>query len=105
VRHAIESMHQHGAVAVETDVPDLEALLQGSSVIDAEFKFDLIDYLAQYPKAPVKSIADILASGRYHPSLESGLKRRNAIEARDTDAYRRALAKRSAVQNAVVSTM
>jgi amidase len=86
-------------------VPNLEEMLQGSSVIDAEFKFDLIDYLAQYPNAPVKSIADILESGRYHPSLGAGLRRRNAIEARDTDAYRRALAKRSAVQQAVVSTM
>jgi Asp-tRNA(Asn)/Glu-tRNA(Gln) amidotransferase A subunit family amidase len=105
VRDAVARMRRLGADTVEIDVPDLEELLQDSSVIDAEFKFDLIDYLAQYPNAPVKSIADILESGRYHPSLERGLKRRNAVEARDTDAYRRALAKRAAVQRAVVSVM
>lgn len=105
VRLAIESMHQHGAETLEVVVPDLEELLQGSSVIDAEFKFDLMDYLARYPNAPVRSLAEILASGRYHPSLEGGLRRRNAIAARETDAYRRARAKRSAVHQAVVATM
>jgi Asp-tRNA(Asn)/Glu-tRNA(Gln) amidotransferase A subunit family amidase len=105
VRGAIESMRKRGAAVVEVGMPNLEEMLQGSSVIDAEFKFDLMDYLAQYPNAPVSSIADILKSGRYHPSLEGSLKRRNAIESRETEAYRRARAKRSAVQQAVLATL
>src|SRR5207248_560367 len=103
VRHSIESMRRHGAETFEVVVQDLEGLLQGSSLIDAEFKFDLLDYLARYPNAPVHSLTDILDSGRYHPSLEGGLRRRNAVEARETDAYRRARAQRSAVHQAVIT--
>ena len=40
--------------------PGLDELLQNTSVINAEFKFDLLDFLAKYPAAPVHSLGEIL---------------------------------------------
>ena len=47
--------------------------MRGSSVIDAEFKFDLIDYLARCPNAPVHSLGEILDRGEYAAALEAML--------------------------------
>ena len=105
VRKAIEAMQKQGADTIEVTVPGLEDLVRGSGVIDAEFKFDLMDYLSRSPNAPVRSLADILARGAYHASLEASFKRRNAVEARETEAYRRSRVKRDAVRAVVVATM
>jgi amidase len=105
VRAAIESMKKAGAEPIEITVPGLEEQMQGSSVINAEFKFDLFDYLAHFPNAPVHSLADILASGRYDSSLEANFRTRNRPEARDTDDYRRAMVKRNAVRQLVLSAL
>ena len=105
VRKAIDAMQNQGADTSEVAVPGLEDLSRGSSVIDAEFKFDLMDYLSRSPNAPVRSLADILARGAYHASLEASFKRRNAVEARETEAYRRSRVKRDAVRAVVVATM
>ena len=105
VRKAIDAMQKQGADTIEVTVPGLEDLVRGSGVIDAEFKFDLMDYLSRSPNAPVRSLADILARGAYHASLEASFKRRNAVEARETEAYRRSRVKRDAVRAVVVATM
>jgi amidase len=105
VRRALDEMKKQGAEIVEMDVPGLEELIDGSSVIDAEFKFDLIDYLAQFPNAPAHSLADIIDRGLYHAELETTFKRRNAGEARETDAYRRARIRRDTLRALVLGEM
>lgn len=105
VRAALEQMRQLGAEIVEVDVPGLDSLLHGSSVITYEFKFDFIDYLAATPGAPVGSLQDILDRGLYHAALESRYRARNRVERRDSDAYRAALAKRSSVREAVIAAL
>jgi Asp-tRNA(Asn)/Glu-tRNA(Gln) amidotransferase A subunit family amidase len=105
VRKALEAMHNDGASIVEAPIPTLEAALQGSSVINAEFKFDFQDYLARYPNAPVHSLTDILERGDYHVALEPGFKQSNAVEGRDTEAYRTALRKRGEVLGLVVAAL
>jgi Asp-tRNA(Asn)/Glu-tRNA(Gln) amidotransferase A subunit family amidase len=94
VRKALEAMQGQGAELVEVAVPGLEETLQGSSLINHEFKSDLIAYLAQFPHAPARSLADILAKGEFHAALENTFKQRNAVEP-DPDAIRRAHAKRA----------
>jgi len=84
-------------------IPGLEEQMAGSSVINAEFKFDLIDYLARFPRAPVHSLGEILDSGRYHASLEGNFRTRNRPEQRDTDEYRRALVKRTVVRQLMLA--
>jgi len=105
VRRALDGMKKQGAEIVEMDIPGLEQLIDGSSVIDAEFKFDLIDYFAQFPDAPVHSLADIIDRGLYHAELETTFKRRNAGEARETDAYRRARVRRDTLRALVLGEM
>jgi hypothetical protein len=105
VRSALDAMKKAGAELVEVAIPGLDDQLNGSSVIDAEFKFDLMDYLSQFPNAPVKSLGDIIDRGLYHAELEAGFKRRNLPEARETDTYRRALVRRGLVRDLVVGAM
>jgi amidase len=105
VRKALEAMRNGGASMTEIPVQTLDAALQGSSVINAEFKFDLMDYLARYPNAPVHKLDDILERGDYHVSLEAGFKQSNAVEGRDSEAYHAALRKREAVLDLVVAAL
>ena len=54
-------------------LPGIDEQMRLSSVIDAEFKFDLIDYLARWPDAPVHSLGEILDRGDYSAALEHDL--------------------------------
>ena len=105
VRKAIDGMKARGAEIVDVAVPGLDDLLRDSGVINHEFKFDLIDYLASRPGAPVPSLEEMLKLGLYDNSMERSLTARSRVEKRDSDEYRRALIKRDALRNAVVSTM
>jgi Asp-tRNA(Asn)/Glu-tRNA(Gln) amidotransferase A subunit family amidase len=105
VRKALEGMKERGAELVDISVPGLDDLLRDSGVINHEFKFDLMDYLAARPGVPVASLDEMLKRGLYDDSMERSLTTRNNVEKRDSDDYRRALIKRDAVRNAVVSTM
>lgn len=104
-RKALDAMKAAGAQVEEVTIPGLDDLLRGSSLINAEFKFDLIDYLAQFPNAPVHSLGDILDLGLYDKALENGFRLRNRPEQRETEEYRRARVKRAAVRDLVLATM
>jgi amidase len=105
VRAALEDIRSLGAGIVEIPFPGLDDLLQNTSVINAEFKFDLADFLSKYPSAPVRSLADILNGGAYHQAVETVLRRANDVTSRDADAYRTSLARRDAARQAVVAAM
>ena len=105
VRGAIARMVALGADTVSVAVPDFDSLIAGTGVIDHEFKWDLLDYLAGVPGAPVESLQAMLDLGLIHEALVGGMRRRNASEARDTEAYRTALAKRGPLRDAVVAAM
>jgi amidase len=105
VRRALEAMRNLGAETVDVTIPALDQMLNNTSVIDAEFKFDLMDYLARVPDAPVHSLGEIVEQGLYHSAIEASVKRRNAVESRDTDAYRRARIRRDTLRQAVLAAM
>ncbi len=105
VRQAIATMVELGADTITIEIPNLQNLISGSGVIGHEFKWDLIDYLAAVPDAPVSSLEEMLELGLIHEALTPGMRRRNAPESRDTDAYATALAKREPLRNAVVSVI
>jgi Asp-tRNA(Asn)/Glu-tRNA(Gln) amidotransferase A subunit family amidase len=105
VRRAIDGMKKEGAEPLELVIPGLDDLLRDSSVIDAEFKFDFMDYLASVPNAPVRSGADILERGLFHLAIEASLRRRLAVESRESEPYRRALVKRKALREAVMAAL
>jgi hypothetical protein len=74
-------------------------------VINTEFKFDLMDYMARYPNAPVHSLNEILEQGNYHAALEAGFKQSDAIATRDSEAYRAALRQRDVVRELVTAAL
>jgi len=83
----------------------VEDLLRDTSVINAEFKFDLMDYLGSFPKAPVRSLDDILNRGLYHTAVDGVLRRANDVQTRESEGYRASLAKRDAARKAVLAAM
>jgi amidase len=105
VRRALDTMRKLGAETVDVTIPALDQMLSNTSVIDAEFKFDLMGYLARVPDAPVRSLGEILEQGLYHSAIEASVRRRNAVESRDTDAYRRARIRRETLRQAVLAAM
>src|ERR1051325_6214401 len=87
VRTAIAAMQQRGAHVEDVDGVDLPAA--GSlSVIRYEFKFDLNEYLRRTPRAPVRTLSEILDKGVYLQALDEAFRRSNDVATLDTDEYR-----------------
>ena len=105
VRNAIEAIRSLGAGVEEVPMADLDELLRDTSVINAEFKFDLGDFLARFPGAPVHSLADILSSKKFHPAVEGVLRRAEEVTSRSSDSYRNALSRREAAQRVLLDMM
>jgi Asp-tRNA(Asn)/Glu-tRNA(Gln) amidotransferase A subunit family amidase len=105
VRKALTALEQIGARADDLALPGFSDLLAGTSTINAELKFDLLDYFAARPTAPVRSLADILQRGVHHSAIDGLLKRAEAVPARDSDSYRATLAKREAARAAILAAM
>jgi amidase len=103
VRSALDKMKARGAVVIDISMPDLDTLIARAGVIDYEFKYDLLDYLAAIPNAPVKSLGEILDRGLIHTALETNLRRREALGTRDNEAYRTALRRRGAARDMVIA--
>jgi len=80
IQQAVAIMMKNGASITQLDIEGLDELLKDTSVIDLEFKFDLEEYLEQ-SNAPVKTLSEILESGRYHAALEHRYRRSDAAEA------------------------
>ena len=73
---AIVTLKSAGAELIELDAPALDAsqLNADNDVQKYEFKTMLNAYLAAIPNAPARSLAEIIASGKFHkPSLEKFL--------------------------------
>jgi amidase len=110
VRAAVNEMKGDGADVVEVTIPDLTELLTdpggpGSLIIRQDFKFDFNAYLAARPTAPVRSLEEVLASGKFHPAIEKQLNDSQAIQSRDTKEYLQFIAKRNAVREAILGAM
>ena len=105
VRKAVDRLRGLGARVSPVTIPGFDELMQGTSVINAEFKFDLNGFLAKYPKAPVHSLGEILDRGLYSSAIDGVLRRSEAVESRETDEYQASLAKRDLVRQRIVAAM
>ena len=82
INAALEDMANQGAEIVDSvTIPNLDKILSYPSLSSFEFKFNLNDYLAERPNAPVRTLEDIIASGGFLPSNEATLRLRNSREA------------------------
>ena len=95
IRSAIAVMKANGAEVIDVNVADFDSLMAGSSAINSETKFDLIEYLRTVPNAPVHSMRDILDGGLYDRALESRFRAVDSAVTLDSDVHRRALAKQA----------
>jgi amidase len=105
VREALKAFGNLGAEVVDITIPGLDELLQGTSVINAEFKFQLMDFLAPYPNAPVHTLGEILSGGRYDPAVDGVFRRAEAVESRESAPYQASLDRRKTVREAVIAAM
>src|SRR5262249_49459701 len=105
VRSAVDEIGALGAGVVDVPYAGLDDLLRDTSVINAEFKFDLQDFLARFPAAPVHSLADILGSGKYDEAVEGVWKRASDVASRDSESYRASLSKRERARAAILALM
>jgi Asp-tRNA(Asn)/Glu-tRNA(Gln) amidotransferase A subunit family amidase len=69
--NALSEMQRQGAEIVESvDIPEID-LIPPSRLFCNRFKYDIEAYLASLgPQAPMKNLAEILASQKFHPSIE-----------------------------------
>ncbi|MEO7358854.1 MAG: amidase family protein, partial [Gemmatimonadaceae bacterium] len=105
VRAAIGAMARAGADTVSVDVTAFDDLLAGTTVINYDHKFDLIDYLKATPGTRVTSMTDILASGLYQDVLEQRYRLVDSIGTRDSRVYQAALAKQQTTRAAILAIM
>ncbi len=104
-RRALEAMAKAGAEVVDVVMHGVDDQMRLSSVIDAEFKFDLIQYLSRWPNAPVHSLHEILERGDYAAALDANFKRRDARTSPDTPDVVHARAKRTELSTLVAALM
>jgi len=105
IKAAIEQMRAHGAEIVDVRLPLPDSAIGHASVTDFEFKYDLIDYLAREPNAPVRSLTEILAKGLYASALEGRFRHRDSTGTRDSETYLAALTRRRTVHDAIVEVL
>jgi amidase len=111
VRQALDEMRRQGAEVVEAAVPDLDALitdrLGGFLILRQDFKFDLDAYLARRPTAPMRSLEQILASGKVSaaPQLQTKMRESQGVASRDTKEYLEHQLKRSTLRQAILKGM
>lgn len=109
VRGASGEMHGLGAEVAEVTIPGLRELLHdrmgGLLVLIQDFKADLNAYLANRPTAPIRTLAEALASGRVDPAVVPQMRSSEAVEARDTGEYWEHIAKRGRVRLGVLQAM
>ena len=103
---AIEDCKKMGATLVELDTPDIDSgkIANEISVHLYDLRPDLDSYLGD-PKnnTPVKSLEQIIASGKFHPGIEKNIK--EAMTLKQDASYFERLAKRAKLQDRVMALM
>lgn len=72
----------------EVSYPQLETLAAEANIIGYEFAAALAAYLADKPQAQSRTLAEVVASGRYHPQLETVFTTRAQHPGVESEGYR-----------------
>jgi len=101
---AVDDLKRSGATVVELNTPDLDSgkLSSDISVHLYEFKPAINAYLAA-GNTPVKSLEEIISSGKFHPNIRDNITKAQGLEM--DDSYRLRLQKRSELQQRVIKIM
>ncbi len=103
---SIDIMKREGAEILPVDVPlDADKLLAEVSVNFYELRESLNRYLERAdPPAPVTSLEDILASGKYHPGIKANILKAMSLSTGDKE-YQARMAKRLRLQETYLKIM
>jgi Asp-tRNA(Asn)/Glu-tRNA(Gln) amidotransferase A subunit family amidase len=101
---AVEDLRRLGATVIELITPDLDSgtITSDISVHLYELKPAINTYLVS-GNAPVKSLAEIISSGKFHPNIGDNIKKAQSLQM--DDSYRLRLQKRSELQQRVMKIM
>jgi amidase len=105
IRFTTNILSGHGADVVEVDWPEFDELIGGTSLIDFEFKWDLMDYLGRTPDAPVKSLTEIVEGELYHEAVGAILRRSDRHATREPEGILETRARRAALGEALLAFM
>jgi Asp-tRNA(Asn)/Glu-tRNA(Gln) amidotransferase A subunit family amidase len=107
VRGATERMSAAGAVMVPIRIPDFAALTEDTQLTQFEFKAAFNAYLATLgPSAPVRTLEEFIASGRFHDSIRGALASYQRADGDPNNVeYQRRLLRRDALRSAVMNIM
>lgn len=109
MNRAIAELKSQGATVESTTIPDLEATSQKAWEGANTFEFDINNYLASLgADAPVKSLDEIITSGKFDPSIEDRLKSSAAVEdlaPEDREDFQASEAARVELRQAVLAVM
>jgi amidase len=106
-RNALDELKAAGAEVVDPAAVEDARRPQGTGTCRG-FKYDLDDYLARRgQRAPVHSLDEIIASGKFHPSVEQRLRtaQRAAPQGPESEACRAEMAYRDAFGTALTKSM
>jgi hypothetical protein len=103
VRRALDELKKQGAEVVDVAIPDYDSIMAGTSLIDAEFKADINEYLSRVPDAPVRTLGGAIDGGLLHAAVDPASRTRNAIKAADADTAQGVKVKREAVRRIVTA--
>jgi len=67
---ALEELAAGGAELVDVEIPDLTDFIVATSLYLVKSKYDIDKFLSAKSDAPASSVAEIVASGRYHKKLD-----------------------------------
>ncbi len=99
VRETLRRLESLGAEIVPIELPALPPLLDVAfTVILGDLPGDLAAYLERRPTAPVKSLAELLATGCVHPEVAPVLQAGAALAVHGTAPYQQAIENRSRVR-------
>lgn len=109
-RQALADLERAGATVIDpATIEDLSAIRRPQGLDPCGgFKYDINRYLASHgERVPVKSLAEIVASGRFHPSVRRQLEQTEQGPAHgpETPACEADRAYRARMREAVLSTM
>ncbi|MBC7894663.1 MAG: amidase [Cytophagaceae bacterium] len=104
VRAMVRAMQGAGVEAMDVRVADFDSIVN-ASVINYETKDDLIDYLRAVPGATARSAREMIDRGLYHDFMTGRMIAMDTTGTRDSEAYRRALAKQVVLRDRMVALM
>jgi Asp-tRNA(Asn)/Glu-tRNA(Gln) amidotransferase A subunit family amidase len=101
------TMTAAGATMVRIAIPRLDALTRDVQVAEYETKVAFNRYLAALgPRAPVKTLGDLIARGEFHPSLKGGLEAdQRVVDGLNHPDYKDRLLRRQQLRQAVMNVI